>query len=165
MKVEDAIRQRRSIRRYSGKKIKDSDIMDILRSGLWAPSGLNNQPWKFLVVKEKNRLEKIAEFTRYGKVVKDAAAIICVFLDNGSIYNREKDLMSIGACIQNILLKSYELKIGSCWLGEIINRKDEIHEFLKTGPDNELMAVVALGYPDGKIPKGRRKGINSFMLE
>ena len=83
-----------------------------------------NVQWKFKVIKSPEKKNGLVKFTKYGDIVKNAPIVIAVFLDNGATYNREKDIMAIGACIQNILLQAYELGLGTCWLGEIINRKD-----------------------------------------
>lgn len=165
MKIEDAIKQRRSIRRYTDRMPKEEDIQKILEAGIWAPSGLNNQPWKFKILKEKNLKDGLANFTKYGGVIKDAPVAICVFLDNNATYNREKDIMAIGACIQNMLLQAYGLGLGSCWLGEILNRKEEVERYLKIDSDYELMAVVTLGYSDEEYSQGSRKNLKSFFLD
>lgn len=165
MKIEDAIKQRRSIRQYRGKIPKDEDIQRVLEAARWAPSGLNNQPWKFKVIKDKKQKDGLAEFTKYGRIIKDAPVAICVFLDNDASYNREKDLMAIGACIQNMLLQAYELGLGTCWLGEILNKRREVEKYLQSGTDCELMACVCLGYAEEKVIKGCRKKVKSFLLD
>jgi nitroreductase len=163
MKVKDAILQRRSIRKYTALIPKDEDIEKILTSGIWAPSGLNNQPWKFKIVKGEDK-NGLAKFTKYGKIIKSAPIAICVFLDNTVTYNREKDIMAVGACIQNMLLEACELGLGTCWLGEILNKKEEVEEYLEIDSDYELMAVVTLGYAEKGITKGCRKDVKSFIL-
>lgn len=163
MKIEDAIRNRRSIREYTDKAPKDKDIEKILTSATWAPSGLNNQPWKFKIVKGEKK-DGLAKFTKYGEAIEDAPVAICVFLDNGATYNREKDIMAIGACIQNMLLQAYELGLGTCWLGEILNRRKEVEKYLEIDSDYELMAVVTLGYSDEEITKGCRKKLKGFIV-
>lgn len=102
MTLAEVIKQRRSIRQYQDKMPKEVDIQKILEAGTWAPSGLNNQPWKFKVTKNKEK-NGLAEFTKYSQIIRDAPVAICVFLDIGKSYNHEKDIMAIGACIQNIL--------------------------------------------------------------
>ena len=164
MRIEDAVKRRRSIRRY-GKGLPDEGlIIKIIEAGTWAPSGLNNQPWKFKIVKGKQK-DGLAEFTKYGKILEEAPAAICVFLDNGSTYSREKDIMAIGASIENMLLVAYESGLGTCWLGEILNRRKEVEAFLGTDKDHELMAVVTLGYPSPGAAKGCRKNVKSFILK
>lgn len=164
MKVEQAIRQRRSIRQYTKDAVQDSDIQKIMEAAIWAPSGLNNQPWKFKVLKSEDEKNGLAKFTKYGRIIRDAPIAICVFLDNSSTYNREKDIMAVGACIQNMLLQAYELGLASCWLGEILNKREEAEAFLKVDADYELMAVISLGYSDEELTEACRKKLNTFII-
>lgn len=163
MKLENAIKQRRSIRQYTDKVPEDEDIKRVLEAAIWAPSGLNNQPWKFKVVKNKIQREGLAKFTKYGDIIIDAPVSICVFLDTGASYNRDKDIMAVGACIENMLLFAQDMGLGTCWLGEILNRREEVQKYLKTDSDYELMAVITLGYSDEQVTKGCRKNLNSFL--
>ncbi|MBN2120023.1 MAG: nitroreductase [Candidatus Omnitrophica bacterium] len=165
MDINKAIRERRSIRQYQVMVPGDEDIKKIIEAGLWAPSGLNNQPWKFKVVKEKAQKDSLARFTKYSAIIRDAPVVICVFLDNSSTYNREKDILAIGACIQNMLLSAWELGLGTCWLGEILNKKEDVRKYLKIDSDCELMAVVTLGYSDEEVSRGCRKNLKSFIIK
>ncbi len=160
-----AITTRRSVRKYLKKKIHSDDLKIIVNSGIWAPSGLNNQPWKFQIINDKDKIKAISRFTQYQIIIENAQSLICVFLDKSQIYNREKDLMAIGACIQNMLLTAWQLGIGSCWLGEILNQKDKVCSCLSINNDLELMAVISLGYPKGADLKGKRKELSGFLLE
>jgi nitroreductase len=164
MKIEEAVKRRRSIRQYTESTPKDKDIQTILEAGIWAPSGLNNQPWKFQVIKDKARKDGLAGFTKYGRIIKDAPVVIAVFLDNSATYNREKDILAVGACIQNMLLQAHELGLGTCWLGEILNRRQDVEKYLTIDTDYELMAVVTLGYSDEEVTEGCRKKLKSFYL-
>lgn len=165
MNITDIIRQRRSIRKYKEKMPADKDIEKILEAGRWAPSGLNNQPWKFLIIKEKDLKDGVAKFTKYGYIINSAPVLICVFLDNSLTYNRNKDLMSAGACIQNICLQACYLGLGTCWLGEILNQNEKVHQYLKAEKDLELVAVLALGYPQKSFTDGSRKALKSFLVK
>ena len=111
MDVKEAIRTRRSIRKFKKKDIPDEVIEEILDAGRWAPSGLNNQPWKFMVIKDQEKKDRITDFTHYSHIVKGAKILIAVFLDNEGVYNRTKDIQAIGACIQNLLLLIHSLAV------------------------------------------------------
>lgn len=79
--------------------------------------------------------------------------------------NRDKDLMAIGACIQNMCLEAHSLGIGTCWLGEILNKKDEVLNYLGLGKDLELSAVITLGYPDRKKElKSKRRELEKTVI-
>ncbi|MBD3388894.1 MAG: nitroreductase family protein [Candidatus Altiarchaeales archaeon] len=161
MEVSDAIANRRSIRKYTGEEVSDNDIKAVLEAGRWGPSGLNNQPWKFKVLKGKVK-DSIAEHTRYGHIIEAAPACIAVFLDVENSYNRDKDLQAIGACIQNMLLRIQSLGLGAVWLGEILNQREKVEETL--GVEHELMAVIALGHP-GEEGSSDRKDMGELLLE
>jgi nitroreductase len=162
--VIENIKKRRSIRKYKSGKIPENQINEIIEAGTWAPSGLNNQPWRFAIISNPDIKEKISSLTKYKKIIQTADTLIAVFFSTESGYNRDKDMMSIGACIQNILLAAESFGLGSVWLGEILNRKKEVNEILKIENINELMAVVALGFPN-ETPAMKRKKIDEVILK
>ena len=123
MSVYNLIKKRRSIRSFLKKEIPASHIKKILESASWAPSGLNNQPWRFVILRNKSIKYKLSKLTKYSYIINRANCVILVFLDINNSYNRTKDIQAIGACIQNMLLCSCELGIATCWLGEILNKR------------------------------------------
>jgi len=155
--------KRRSIRRFQNKTVSKSAIGKILQSGQWAPSGLNNQPWRFMVLsgEEKNTL---AQFTECKSIIRSCDKAILVFLDKKVSYNEEKDLMAIGACIQNMLLEASAQNIGTCWLGEILNQRAALQKVLKLPKHLRLEAVVALGYSAQKFSCGKRKPLKKLLI-
>lgn len=165
MDILDTIRQRRSVREYKKELPPDEDIEKILEAGRWAPSGLNNQPWRFLVIKDEVKRAGLVDFTKYGDTIKNAPVVIVVCMDVADSYNWDKDLMAIGACIQNICLQAHSMGLGTCWLGEILNRKQEVSKYLKLDEDLELMAVITLGYPDEEAIEGCRKPFNKLRIK
>ena len=94
--------------------------------GSWAPSGLNNQPWRFVIVRDSQLRSDLADCTKYGKIIRNAPVCIAVFMDQSKSYDRVKDLQAIGACIQNMLLSIHDLGLGAVWLGEILNKKGKL---------------------------------------
>jgi nitroreductase len=157
MDIFEIIRTRRSIRKFTGEPVTDEIIDRIIEAGTWAPSGMNNQPWKFAVIKNAELKTQIAELTHYSKIVLGANALIAVFLDNSLSYDRTKDCQAIGACIQNMLLTIHASGLAAVWLGEILKSKDRVLELIKGPSELELMAVLALGHPAEKGGKGSRK--------
>jgi nitroreductase len=164
MDVIKAIKGRRSIRKFKNKPIDKEKIKRILEAGRWAPSGLNNQPWKFCLIKNKDLKTKISSLTKSSSIVKSAYCLICVFLDEDRVYNVEKDLQSTGACIQNMLLAATSLGVGTCWLGEILNERSKVQTLLKTSSNLRLEAVVAVGLP-AHSPKAKRYILKKFILK
>ncbi len=164
MDVLKLIRERRSIREYKEKMPSEKDITRVLDAGRWAPSGLNNQPWRFKVIKDRGQKDKLAEFTKYGDIIISAPVVIAVLMDIADSYNRDKDLMAIGACIQNMLLQASSAGLGACWMGEALNRKQEICKYLGLDEDLELMALVTLGFSNEDVTKGCRKPLKELTI-
>jgi len=156
--ILDIIKSRRSIRKFDGRPVQDNLLDHVLEAGRWAPSGLNNQPWRFAVVRDRATRDKISGLTRYSSIVKDAEVLIAVFLDTPSGYHVVKDAQAIGACLQNMLLEAHSLGLGAVWLGEILKNKEQVREILGLANDLELMAVIALGHPaESPGPRSRKE--------
>lgn len=158
------IRSRRSIRKFKKDPVTDLIINEILESGRWAPSGMNNQPWRFVVIKDKTFKEKLSALTNYSSIVSGSDFCVAVFYNSPAGYHREKDIMSIGACIQNMLIYAHHLGIGSVWLGEILKNKDKMGELLGVNQSNEFMALISFGYPDEEVI-GERLKMNEILLK
>jgi nitroreductase len=164
--VLQAIRDRRSIRKFTADPVDRQSLTAILEAGQWAPSGMNNQPWRFLVVtRDDPRMEKLAACTKYATIVRSSAACICVFLDKRTMYSEMKDHQGAGACIQNMLLAIHTLGLGAVWLGQIVNDQTAALSALGLSKaELELQAVLALGHPDQK-GGSQRKPLSELMLE
>jgi len=158
------IKSRRSIRKFTTQEIEDEQLNQIIEAGTWAPSGLNNQPWKFAIIKDPHTKKSLAELTRYSTIIAGAPVCIAVFLDIGLSYDRTKDIQAIGACIQNMLLALHAIGLGGVWLGEILKNKDSISKVLNAHENLELMAIIALGYPAEKGGKGSRKKLKEVVF-
>jgi nitroreductase len=160
----DLIRTRRSIRKFTGAPVDDAALEMILEAGRWAPSGLNNQPWRFAVIRDASLKEAISKLTHYGRTVLAADLLIPVFLDREKSYHREKDCQGIGACLQNMLLAIHSFGLGAVWLGEIIKSDGEIRALLCLGDTLELMAVLAVGHPAEKPKPTSRRPLEDLVV-
>ncbi len=163
-KVLEAIRGRRSIRRYQQRAVPDDLVRTVLEAGRWAPSGMNNQPWRFALIRDSGIRAKLAALTHYRGIVRKCDLCIAVFYHIDSGYDRDKDCMALGACVQNMLLAAHSQGLGAVWLGEILKRKREFNEVLGVDEGCELMAVIALGWPD-EAPEGERSGLDSMIIK
>lgn len=163
--VLEAIYKRRSRREYTDEPIADSKLHEIIRAGIWAPSGLNNQPWKFVTIKDQAVRTQLAAQTHYSHIVLNAPALIAVYLDKEAMYDEVKDHQAAGACIQNMLLAAEALGLGAVWLGQILKNKDEVRRILALPETLDLMAVVALGYPRRTDQKSHRKKLAHFIVK
>jgi len=164
-KVINTILNRRSVREFTDKTVSRGDISIILNSGHWAPSGLNNQPWRFIVIRDRDTIQKLSECTHYSGIVAGAPLLIATFLDNETSYNRTKDLEAIGAAVENMLLTCCDLGLGGVWLGEILNQKEKVNSILDCPSDLELMAVLAIGEPVPKERTSTRRALSEIVFD
>jgi nitroreductase len=159
------MRSRRSVRSFDGTPVDPGLIDKVLDAGRWAPSGMNNQPWRFAVITDGGLKDQISQLTIYSRIISHASALIAVFLDTGSSYHRTKDVQAVGACIQNMLLAVHSLGLGGVWMGEILKSGEELKELLNAPEAFELMAVIALGHPKGPVPEPpARKGLEELVF-
>jgi len=160
MDVMEGIYTRRSVRQFTGEPLPRETLLKIMKAGTWAPSGLNNQPWRFVLIRDEAVRRKLASFTTYGTTIMNAPACIAVFADRVRMYHDVKDHQAIGACIENMLLAAHALGVGAVWLGEILKNAGAVRSLFELPESLELMAVVACGYP------GEKKGMsNRYPLE
>jgi nitroreductase len=162
--VIEAIRTRRSIRQFTKEPVSDEVMNQILESGLWAPSGKNNQPWKFAIIRDPVLKESLATLTHSRSIIQGAPVCIGVFLDHSRVYDRTKGVQAVGACIQNMLLTIHSQGLGGVWLGEILKNKEKAGELLGAGKDLELMAIVAFGHPANRPGEGERDPLEKTVF-
>lgn len=162
--VLEAIYNRRSRRDYTDADVALEQLREIIRAGIWAPSGLNNQPWRFVIVKSLAVRNSLAALTHYRRIVETAPALIAVYLDKNKMYDDVKDHQSAGACIQNMLLAVEALGLGAVWLGQILKNKEQVNVVLGLGEELDLMAVLAIGHPSRKDQKSTRKELDAFII-
>ncbi len=145
---------RKSVRNFVYKKIDNDTIGAILECGRWAPSGQNSQPWKVCVVSHPTVKRLIAEQSKYGGIIESAYLNFVVFLDHERGYDRTKDILAMGAFIENLLLAIHAKGLGAVWIGEILKNKEKISEIFKFSPERyELMGVITVGLIDETLEK------------
>jgi nitroreductase len=165
MELLEGIYSRRSVRQYTDEPVSDEHVREIVKAGTWAPSGLNNQPWRFVTVKAEEERFRLAGLTRYHKIVEAAPVCIAVFVDREAMYHDVKDHQAVGACLQNMLLAAHALGLGAVWLGEILNSADKVRELLELPETLELMAVVAVGHPARRDQTSKRKELSDVLIK
>lgn len=160
MEIDEAIRGRRSIRKYKCRAISDSILRDLLRLAAHAPSSMNGQPWHFIVIRTEKTKKQLAGIkNKYCPVEKQvyqadflrkAPVIIVVCVDREKSYNREVENGVLATA--NLLLGAYSRGLGSVYLSAYRNGEpalsEEISRLLCLPPHIHPITVVPLGYPD-----------------
>lgn len=138
MFLEAGLLTRRSVRQFEkDREIPQSDIDDILKIAMYAPSARNTQPWEFVVVKDKKMRDKIAEVHPYAKFLKDASLAIVVCGDTNQETAPGYWVVDTSIATENLLLACHGRGLGACWCGVYPNeeRMNDLKELLKL-PDN-----------------------------
>lgn len=162
--VMAAIYQRRSVRHFLDAPVDRKIILESLRAASWAPSGLNNQPWRFALIWDTDAKDQLAKLTRYATVLRSAAVLIPVFLNKETSYDHLKDAQAIGAAIQNLLLALHAQGLGAVWIGEILKNRDRVLDTLGLPERLELMAVVAVGHPAHRNQSSHRQPVEELIV-
>jgi len=152
MNPMETILTRRSIRKYTDQPISKSDVMDLLKAGMAAPSANNCQPWHFIVINDHEIMDKIPEFHPYSKMLIQAPVAILVCIDKNLESADGYGIQDCSAATQNILLAAHAKGLGAVWLGIYPRqlRVKGIRELLHI-PETVLpLALVSIGFPKEK---------------
>ena len=141
--------KRGSIRKFKNKKVEKEKIQQILDAGFAAPSAINLRPYHFIVLDDRELMDKIAMTSRGKKVLLKAPIGIAVCGDLNINSHMEFVMNDTSACIENMLLAIHGLGLGGCWLGQRRNETDDIVKELLGLPDGIFISgFIAVGYPD-----------------
>jgi len=152
MDALEAIRKRRSVRKYTGDAIPQEDLEKIVDAGRLAATGSNLQPWDFIIVTERGMIEELKVASQW---MDKAGAIIAVVMDPSSRWWVEDG----AAAVENMLIASTALGYGSCWLeGYTLPREDEFKKLLEVPKNKRLLTLVPIGVPV-EWPTGREEAI------
>jgi nitroreductase len=144
--IFEAIKGRRSIRQFTDEPIGKDALEKLLDAARWAPTGGNQQRWRFVVVTSPSVKKLIKKFAPGIFVMPAAFIVICVEKEPGANPWAERSyLADCAIAAQNILLAAYEMGIGSCLA--LSYAKVAIKEILNLPEDVEPLLVVTLGYP------------------
>ncbi|MCK5035159.1 MAG: nitroreductase family protein [Candidatus Sabulitectum sp.] len=145
----DAIRNRRSIRKYQDKPVPSEKLEILIRAAMQAPSARNTQPWEFVITEDRDILSRIPDFHPYAGMVPSAGAVILVCGNRELQGEISYILEDCSAAIQNILLEAVNQDIGAVWLG-VYPREDRIQGMISLFnlPGHIVpIALVSLGFP------------------
>jgi nitroreductase len=158
MDAIEAINSRRSIRKYKKKPIPDSIIKELLKAGMNAPSAGNEQPWHFIVIKQKETMDIIPTFHPHSKMLNEASIAILVCLDINLEKHKHMGIQDCSAATENILIAANATGLGAVWLG-IYPREERVNGLKKLLyiPDNIIpISLISLGYPSEEKTKNNR---------
>ena len=143
--------ERRSIRVYAPGEVSDEQVQKLLAAAMAAPSAAAKYPWRFVVVRNRQTLSRIAAVLTYGQMLASAALGIAVCGDVEMAHDRQISylLQDCSAAVENLLLAAHILGLGACWLG-VHPREDRIKAIkqILSLPDSVIpVACISIGHP------------------
>lgn len=162
----DTIMSRTSIRAYEERPVEDEKVQQLLRAAMAAPSAGNKQPWKFVVVTDKNTLSAISAQMNTMRMAEKAplAIVVCGDLTNTFPEDgRDYWIEDTSAATENLLLAAHSLGLGAVWCGiyPLRERVAFLQELLKLPKHIVPLNVIPIGYPaESPAPKDKWKPEN-----
>jgi nitroreductase len=167
--VLDTIQNRRSVLRFDNTPIEKEKMEAIVNAGRWAPSWLNKQPWKFILVKDKNIKEQLSENipTPFIQGLKEAPVCIAVVVDTTE--DPFHYIEDGAVATQNIALAAHSLGLSSCWIGifDVKNQKKSaeayVRKILGIPQTYRVISILPIGYSRYEPPKPDRKRLDELV--
>jgi nitroreductase/flavin reductase (DIM6/NTAB) family NADH-FMN oxidoreductase RutF len=161
--VFDNIMTRTSVRAYQDRPIEDEKVEKMLQAAMAAPTAANKQPWKFIIIKDKNTLKTIADHFHTMTMAAQAPMAIVVCGDMSLTLDRDgRDywIEDTSAATENLLLAAHSMGLGAVWCGIYpqMERVKYLSELLKLPEDIVPLNVIPVGYPaEDPAPKDKWK--------
>ena len=167
MDIEQAIRERRSIRRFQDTAVPDEVLVRIVEAGVWAPSGGNAQTWIFIIINEQSRIEQIKAISPGLLGAPTALIVVCqdkdlAYKKGGELGRETLSVMDAAIASQNISLQAYAEGLGSCLV--LSFHKKGIQKLLNLPEHIVPELLIPLGYPaeNPKPPKRKFEEVTFF---
>ena len=163
--VLENIHARKSVRQFTDEPVSQEHIETMLKAAMAAPTAVNYQPWRFVVITERARLDAMAEVLPYAKMLKQAPLAIVVCGETTWFEGRENTYwqQDCSAATQNILLAAEALGLGAVWTGVYPNMElaRPLAEFLGLPGTVQPLCCIPIGHHDGTTqPKDKWKPEN-----
>lgn len=175
MELDRAINSRRCIRSYIDTKITKEELKALLEAAIRAPSSCNRQPWRFIIVRNKEKIKTIYKAASYStqnqKFILKANVCVIVCTDlrcyKSVPYSARGEnvfsLQEAAAAVQNMLLKACEMDIGACWIGlfdeEFVKKEFNLNKHLRPS------IIITLGHTKSKAQTTKREKLDKFIIE
>lgn len=154
MESLEALKTRRSIRKYKEGKISEDIIKELLNCAMYSPSAFDYQPWHFIVIDKREMFDNILKAAAHAEMIKEASHAIILCGDKKLEENIGLLIQDLSAATQNLLLAAHTYGLGAVWVGiypfeEIVKGIKEVFNL----PENIIpVSMAVIGYP-GETPE------------
>lgn len=153
MELSKAIATRRSMRAFTDEPVSDALVKTIIRAAMLAPSAGNQQPWHFVIVRDRQKLDAIPDFHPYAAMIKKAPLAIVVCGDPENKKWPEFWVQDCSAAVQNLLLAARDVGLGTVWTGVYpLEERMRGARALFALPEHILpFAIIPVGWPGAEF--------------
>ena len=161
MDVLEAIKGRRSVRKYEEEPVAEEQVKQILEAGRWAATKGNKQPWKFIILDDAQVRNDLADTLSTGKFLSGAPLGIAVVVKPDDPIHAVQDG---AAATQNMLLAAHALGLGACWISVYdMAWEEEAKRTLGIPEQERLLSVISVGHP-AEIPQKEKKTLEEITF-
>jgi nitroreductase len=148
------IHSRKSVRNFTGESVSKDDLDKIIKAGMAAPTAVNMQPWSFIVITDRKKMDALAERLPNAKMLFKAGGAIIVCTEPDKAFNKSKDFAIIDASLagENILLSIETLGLGGVWTAAYpyADRMKHVRSVLNIPQEVIPLNVIPVGVPTGQ---------------
>lgn len=149
MDIEEAIKSRRSIRKYTPTTVDKDDILAMLEVAMWAPSACNRQAHKVIYIEEEETKKTLVNLGAAPFLRNATAILLFLYEDVSDNIAYDDDIQSSSALIANFLLLAHAKGLGACWTCQLPS-KDKLRKMFNIPKAITPIAAVSIGYPRRK---------------
>lgn len=179
MSLDELIKGRRSVRAYTTEPVPKEKIEAILEAGVWAATAMSRQPWRFVIIENRETIKYVSDETKKAVVETlpmfakhfdtekdticyDAPVLILICAETDKSFSHS-NLVDCVLASQNMFLKAYELGLGACymgWIDVLVGSRPEVMREVGVPEGFDVMVPLILGYPKNKQGSGKRNKPN-----
>lgn len=158
MNVIDAIKARKSVRRYLNKSIEDEKLISVLEAGRLAPSASNRQEWRFIIVRDVKTRNELAEAANGQTFIEEAPVVIvaCAETDGHIMMCGQPSYpIDVAIALDHMTLAAVELGLGTCWIGAFDEKR--VKKILNIPEEIRIVELMPIGYPSNPSIKEKKR--------
>ena len=165
MDIKEAIKNRRSIRRYLPKKVKKEDIFEILKIAMWSPSACNRQAHRVIYIEKLETKKKLVDLGAAPFLINAPCVLLFLYENISDNIAYRDDIQSSSAFIENFLLLAFEKGLGSCWICQLPSKR-KLRAIFNIPKGITPVAAISIGYPFKKpVPVPRKRNVEEIFFD
>lgn len=167
MEFDSVVAKRSSVRSFKKKKVSFKLVLEAIDAALQGPFAGNMNHMRYLVVENKEAIQKVAEAANQVWIAQAEVIVIAcsndqhleaMYGERGRVYSRQQ----AGAAIENFLLKITDMGLASCWVGAFAD--ETVKQLLGIPSNLQIEAVLPIGYSNEKPAKKPKKSLESSLF-